>query len=126
MRSLHGLFLRRRTGADMSATEAADMEEELRVLFMPDVEVCPAFSVREVFAVEARGGSIWTRVWPKCLITSADCVCSCVSLWMPFTEVETLPVSPVRGTPSRRQMAHIGACLEANVEKRHDCTYMLH
>ena len=43
----------------MSATEAADMGEELRGLSVPDVELCPALSVREVFAVEARGDSIW-------------------------------------------------------------------
>ena len=57
--SRRGLFLRRRTGAVMSATEAADMGEELRGLSVPEVELCPAFSVREVFSVEARGGSIW-------------------------------------------------------------------
>ena len=59
VRSRRGLFLRRRTGAMMSAVEAADMEEEIRGLSVPDVEVCPAFSVQEVFAAEARGGSIW-------------------------------------------------------------------
>ena len=35
------------------------MGEELRGLSVPDVELCPAFSVREVFAVETRGNSIW-------------------------------------------------------------------
>ena len=59
VRSRRGLFLRRRTGAVMSAAEAGDMGEELRGLAVPDVELCPAFSVREVFSVEARGGSIW-------------------------------------------------------------------
>ena len=58
VRSRHGLFLRRPTGSVMSATEPADMEKELRGLSVPDVEVCPAFSVREVFAVQARGDSI--------------------------------------------------------------------
>ena len=65
VRSRRGLFLRRRTGALMSASEAAAMEEELRGLALPDVEVCPAFSVREVFAVEARGGSIWDSGVPE-------------------------------------------------------------
>ena len=59
VRSRRGLLLCRRTGAVMSATEAADMGKELRGLSVLDVELCPAFSVREVFAVEARGDSIW-------------------------------------------------------------------
>ena len=59
VRSRRGLLLRRQTGAVMSATEAADMGEELRGLSVPDVELCPAFSDREVFAVEATCDSIW-------------------------------------------------------------------
>ena len=43
----------------MCATEATVMGEELRGLSKPDVELSPGFSVREVFSVEARGGSIW-------------------------------------------------------------------
>ena len=46
VRSRRGLVLRRRTGALMSAAEAAVMEEELRGLSLPEVEVCPPFSVR--------------------------------------------------------------------------------
>ena len=60
-----GLLLRRRTGALMSASEAAAMEEELRGLSLPEVEVCPPFSVREVFAVEARGDNIWDSGVPE-------------------------------------------------------------
>ena len=59
VRSRRGLILRRRTGALMGASEAAALEEELRGLSLPEVEVCPPFSVREVFAVEARADSIW-------------------------------------------------------------------
>ena len=40
VRSRRGLSLQRRTGAVMSATEAADMGEELRGLFVPEVELC--------------------------------------------------------------------------------------
>ena len=65
VRSRRGLFLRRRNGALMSASEAAAMEEELRGLSLPEVEVCPSFSVREVFAVEARGESIWDSGVPE-------------------------------------------------------------
>ena len=65
VRSRRGLVLRRRTGALMSAAEAAVMEEELRGLSLPEVEVCPSFSVREVFAVEARGESIWDSGVPE-------------------------------------------------------------
>ena len=64
VRSRRGLVLRRRTGALMSAAEAAVMEE-LRGLSLPEVEVCPSFSVREVFAVEARGESIWDSGVPE-------------------------------------------------------------
>ena len=43
-----GLFLRRRTGAIMSAREAAVMEEELRGLSVPDVEErCARLSLLE-------------------------------------------------------------------------------
>ena len=68
VRSRRGLVLRRGTGALMSAAEAAVMEEELRGLSLPEVEVCPSFSIREVFAVEARVSGI--QVFLKCLITS--------------------------------------------------------
>ena len=65
VRSRRGLVLRRRSGALMSAAEAAVMEEELRGLSLPEVVVCPPFSVREVFAVEARGESIWNSGVPE-------------------------------------------------------------
>ena len=65
VRSRRGFFLRRRTGAVMSAADAADMGEELRGLAVPEVELCPAFSVRDVFSVEARGGSIWDSGVPE-------------------------------------------------------------
>ena len=65
VRSRRGLVLRRLTSALMSAAEAGVMEEELRGLSLPEVEVCPPFSVREVFAVEARGESIWDSGVPE-------------------------------------------------------------
>ena len=60
VRLRRGLFLRRPTGAVMGVVEAAQMVEELRGLSVPDVEVCPALSVQDVFRIESGGGSIWS------------------------------------------------------------------
>ena len=54
------MLLRRPTGAVMGVLEAAQMVEELRGLSVPDVEVCPALSVPDVFQIESGGGSIWS------------------------------------------------------------------
>ena len=60
VRLRRGLLLRRPTGAVMGVVEAAQMGEELRGLSVPDVEVCPALSVQDVFRIESGGGSIWS------------------------------------------------------------------
>ena len=52
-------------GSAMSAAEASVMEEELRGLSLLEVEVCLSFSVEEVFAVDARGESIWDSGVPE-------------------------------------------------------------
>ena len=60
VRLRRGMLLRRPTGAVMGVLEAAQMVEELRGLSVPDVEVCPALSVPDVFRIESGGGSIWS------------------------------------------------------------------
>ena len=60
VRLRRGLLLRRPTGAVMRVAEAAPMVEELRGLSVPDLEVCPSFSVQDVFRIESGGGSIWS------------------------------------------------------------------
>ena len=60
VRLRRGMLLRRPTGAVMGVLEAARMVEELRGLSVPDVEVCPALSVPDVFRIESGGGSIWS------------------------------------------------------------------
>ena len=60
VRVRRGVLLRRPTGAVMGVVEAAQMVEELRGLSVPDVEVCPALSVQDVFRNESGGGSIWS------------------------------------------------------------------
>ena len=59
MRLRRGLLLQRATGAVMRVAVAVQMVEELRGLSVPDVEVCPALSVQDVFRIELEGGSIW-------------------------------------------------------------------
>ena len=60
MRLRRGLLLRRPTGAVMRVAEATQTGEELRGLSVPDLEVCPALSVQDVFRIESEGGSIWS------------------------------------------------------------------
>ena len=52
--------MRRATGAVMRVAKAAQMVEELHGLSVPDVEICPALSVQDVFRIESEGGSIWS------------------------------------------------------------------
>ena len=108
--SRRGLVLRRRTGALMSASEAAVMEEELRGLSLPEVELCPSFSVREVFAVEASGESIWDSGVPEVPDNERSLNFFYVSFWMRCTEVETSRVSPNCGIRLRLLMCRIRAC----------------
>ena len=56
VRLRRGLLLRRPTGAVMGVVEAEQMVEELRRLSVPDVEVCPALLVQDVFRIELGGG----------------------------------------------------------------------
>ena len=109
VRSRRGLFLRRRTGAVMSATGAADLEEELRGLSLPDVKVWSSFSVREVFAVEARDDSIWDLGVETSFY---------VLPWTRCTGVETSRASPICGVQMRVLTIHTGACSSAVLEKR--------
>ena len=44
----------------MKVAEAAQMGEQLRGLSVPDLEVCPALSVQDVFRIESEGRSIWS------------------------------------------------------------------
>ena len=106
VRSRRGLLLRRRTGALMSALEAAAMEEELRGLSLPEVEVCPPFSVVKYLQSRREATVSGIKVFLKCrLITSGACGSFCVWFWTRCTKVETSRVSPNCGIRLRPLMS---------------------